>query len=104
MQTKFTTSQLGVPLSELPAGTAFMEVLESGNTIFMVLKASHLTGTINHKEFKDQQFADLIFYCHVDGGFLFCIKKSEAKETYVYPVQPVNGVLEFRPLDLNAKY
>ena len=42
MQTKFTTSQLGVPLSELPAGTAFMEVLESGNTIFMVLKASHL--------------------------------------------------------------
>ena len=97
MQTKFTTSQLGVPLSELPAGTAFMEVLESGNTIFMVLKASHLTGTINHKEFKDQQFADLIFYCRLDSGLLDCVKKNDAKEIYVYPVQPVSGVLEFRP-------
>ena len=32
MQTKFTTSQLGVPLSELPAGTAFMYELSSGHT------------------------------------------------------------------------
>lgn len=96
MQTKFIEPNKKVPLSELPAGSAFMLVLKNDDDIFMVLNASYFTGYINHEEFKDHKFADLIFYCRLDSGLLDCVKKNDAKEIYVYPVQPVSGDWSFR--------
>lgn len=96
MQTKLIESYKGVPLSELPAGTAFMYELSSGHAVSMVLNTS-LIGKLTQFKELEVLLTDLILYCDMDSGFLICIKKSDAKDEYVYPVQPVNGVLEFRP-------
>lgn len=97
MKVEFIESQKGVPLSELPAGTAFMYELSSGYVIFMVLKTSPLTGVIKQSKEREVPIEDCIIYCDMDDGSITCITKGEAEETYVYPVQPVNGVLEFKP-------
>lgn len=97
MQTKLIESNKGVPLSELPAGTAFMYELSSGYPVFMVLETSSLTGVIKQSKEREVRIEDYIIYCDLDDGSITCITKGEAEETYVYPVQPVNGALEFRP-------
>ena len=97
MKTKFIESNKKVPLSELPAGTAFIYELSSGYVVFMVLKTSPLTGVIKQSKEREVRIEDCIIYCDLDDGSITCITKGEAKETYVYPVQPVNGALEFRP-------
>ena len=101
MQTKFIESSERVPLSKLPAGSAFIHELSSGYPVFMVLDTLtlDLTGVIRMSKEQELQLADCIIYCSLDEGSVTCIKKSDAKDEHVYLVQPVKGALEFRALE-----
>lgn len=79
MELNIITSESRLPLSEVPAGTVFMTVLNDSASVYMVLDAS--------RAFPSE--GNYIFYYRLGDVSLEKIEMSKAKELYVYIVQSV---------------